>query len=151
MKKKKQQNNKPRTDDALTRKQKRKEERINKKKRRAINPESRKHKIQEDDEEVAPQLIEIKEPDKKKKKTKKVSSKKNVKVDDPYAGLDPGTVAAMKRDDEEIAELEAKLGIGGNKKDKEKLNKEYAKLEGYGNDFGHFLDDLDGLVGRIND
>ncbi len=151
VKKKKQQNNKPRTDDALTRKQKRKEERINKKKRRAINPESRKHKIQEDDEEVAPQLIEIKEPDKKKKKTKKVSSKKNVKVDDPYAGLDPGTVAAMKRDDEEIAELEAKLGIGGNKKDKEKLNKEYAKLEGYGNDFGHFLDDLDGLVGRIND
>jgi len=69
--------------------------------------------------------------------------------DDPYAGLDPDAVAAIQRDDAEIAGLEAKLGIGKSEKDKDKLNREYAKLEGYGDDFGFFLDDLDGLAGRV--
>ena len=69
--------------------------------------------------------------------------------DDPYAGLDPDAVAAIQRDDAEIAGLEAKLGIGKSEKDKDKLNREYSKLEGYGDDFGFFLDDLDGLAGRV--
>ncbi|GAX24362.1 hypothetical protein FisN_4Lh486 [Fistulifera solaris] len=61
---------------------------------------------------------------------------------------DENVVAALRRDDEEIKELESKLGLKGSK-DKKKLNKEYAKEEGYGVDFGDFLDDLDNLVNRV--
>merc|ERR1712238_640259 len=57
------------------------------------------------------------------------------------------------RDDMEIADLEKKLGMTGTSKNKtkakEKLNKEYAKLEGYGDNFGDFLDDMDDLVNRV--
>jgi len=62
------------------------------------------------------------------------------------------TLEAIRRDDMEIAELEKKLGITGtSKKSKKKLklNEEYAKLEGYGDDFGDFLDDLDSMMTRL--
>ena len=70
---------------------------------------------------------------------------------DPYAHLDPAIAAAMRKDDEEIADLEKKLGLTGNAnaKDKSRLNKEYAKKECFGEDFGAFLDGLDNMVQRI--
>jgi nucleolar MIF4G domain-containing protein 1 len=64
-----------------------------------------------------------------------------------YAQLDPDVAAALRRDDEEIALLEANLGTG--KKDRSRLNREYAKLECYGDDFGDFLDELDTMVQSI--
>jgi len=60
----------------------------------------------------------------------------------------PDLAEAIQRDEAEITEMEKRLGIGG-KKSKEKLHKEYAKLEGFGDDFGDFLDDLDDLVDRV--
>jgi len=72
--------------------------------------------------------------------------KKNGK--DPYYNLDPSVAAAMRRDDEEIADLEKKLGLS-KRKEKDKLYKEYAKLEGFGDDFGQFLEDLDDMVVRL--
>ena len=77
---------------------------------------------------------------------------------DIYAHLPSEVAAAMKRDDDEIKALEAKLGLGGNnnnkakpKKDshKNRLNSEYSKEEAFGENFGSFLDDLDDMVGRI--
>jgi nucleolar MIF4G domain-containing protein 1 len=62
---------------------------------------------------------------------------------------------ALRRDDEEIAALERKLGLTNNKvagdanQQKNRLYKEYAKLECYGDDFGEFLEDLDGMVDRV--
>ena len=69
--------------------------------------------------------------------------------DDPYIGLDPMTASALRNDDAEIKFLESKLGLSGDSKAKMKLKKEYAKLEGFGDDFGDFLDDLDGIVGDV--
>ncbi len=64
--------------------------------------------------------------------------------------IDEGTAAAIRKDDEEIAFLEKNLGLHkGNSKDKKKLHREYAKLEGYGDDFGDFLDGLDGILQKI--
>lgn len=76
---------------------------------------------------------------------------------DIYAHLPSEVAAAMKRDDDEIKALEAKLGFGGNnnttkqKKDshKNRLNSEYSKEEAFGENFGSFLDDLDDMVERI--
>jgi nucleolar MIF4G domain-containing protein 1 len=61
----------------------------------------------------------------------------------PYQHLDPDIALALRRDDEEIAMLESKLNVS---KDRDRLKREYSNLEGYGNDFGDFLDDLDLVV-----
>jgi nucleolar MIF4G domain-containing protein 1 len=68
---------------------------------------------------------------------------------DPYSKLEPSIVAALRRDDEEIALLESKLMNKSSSKDKERLKREFAKQEGYGTDFGDFLDDLDTLVQHV--
>jgi len=87
------------------------------------------------------------------------SSKRVLRLSDEAA-------AALRRDDEEIEALEVKLGISNpyrNSKRKQqsshkdpqsnrnriKLHKEYAKLEGYGEDFGEFLDSLDHVMDAI--
>jgi nucleolar MIF4G domain-containing protein 1 len=83
-------------------------------------------------------------PSKRQKKGTSIPRNK-----DPYAHIkDPALAAAMRRDDEEIAQLEAKLGLSS-AKNRARLNEEYAKQEGYGDDFGDFLDDLDDMVRRI--
>mmetsp|Transcript_26630 Transcript_26630/g.30465 ORF Transcript_26630/g.30465 Transcript_26630/m.30465 type:complete len:820 (+) Transcript_26630:102-2561(+) len=78
----------------------------------------------------------------------KKSSKIISKSEGPYSNLDLEVAAELTKEDAEIADLEAKLGLGS-KKEKNRLHKEYAKLEGYGEDFGNFLDDLDAIVGRV--
>ncbi|KAL3788985.1 hypothetical protein HJC23_012690 [Cyclotella cryptica] len=67
-----------------------------------------------------------------------------------YYHLDDETAAALRRDDMEIEYLESNLGIhkGKGKGGNRELNKEYAKNEGYGDDFGDFLMGLDDLVER---
>eukprot|EP00551_Chaetoceros_affinis_P005634 CAMPEP_0203676362 /NCGR_PEP_ID=MMETSP0090-20130426/24288_1 /ASSEMBLY_ACC=CAM_ASM_001088 /TAXON_ID=426623 /ORGANISM="Chaetoceros affinis, Strain CCMP159" /LENGTH=839 /DNA_ID=CAMNT_0050542887 /DNA_START=111 /DNA_END=2632 /DNA_ORIENTATION=- len=105
-----------------------------------------------DKEELAPTsrtLQEGKEITKEKIRPEKVKRKKKNKSKDIYNVLDEETAAAVKRDDEEIAMLEKNLGLHKGSKDKKKLNKEYAKLEGYGDDFGDFLDGLDGILENI--
>jgi len=71
--------------------------------------------------------------------------------EDPYANLDEDTALALRNDDAEIAALEEKLlGQGNSKKLKKKLNKEFASaFQGYGEDFGDFLDGLDLLGDKI--
>ncbi|KAL9180389.1 hypothetical protein ACHAXT_008359 [Thalassiosira profunda] len=70
--------------------------------------------------------------------------------EDPYAGLDEETALAFRGDDAEIAQLEEKLGLSTSKKAKKKLRKEFAStFAGYGEDFGDFLEGLDGLGARV--
>ena len=127
------------------RKAKRKQERNAKKKRQRT-------KVVEEQLSAESLVDPLPEPSRKKKKTKKTkvskpnSKKQNTKGGHKYDHLDPDVAAALRNDDEEIAFLEASLGVS---KNKQKLNKEYAKLEGYGNDFGDFLTGLDGLVGNM--
>ncbi|KAL7545843.1 hypothetical protein ACHAWF_009192 [Thalassiosira exigua] len=69
---------------------------------------------------------------------------------DPYARLDDATALALRNDDAEIAGLERKLGMASSKKGKAKLDREFAKsFEGYGEDFGEFLDGLDRLGDEV--
>ena len=70
---------------------------------------------------------------------------------DPYAHLDPATARLLRQDDEEIRQLEEKLGLqqsdSSNKNSsKKRLHREYATLECYGDDFGEFLDELDQII-----
>lgn len=71
--------------------------------------------------------------------------------EDPYANLDEDTALAFRSDDAEIAALEEKLGLSSSsKKARKKLNKEFASaFQGYGEDFGDFLDDLDRMGDKI--
>jgi len=87
---------------------------------------------------------------KKKEEKKSKQKKKDKGKNDVYDILDENTKAALRNDDEEIAMLEKNLGLRkGGGKDRKKLNKEYAKLEGYGDDFGDFLDGLDGILDNL--
>ena len=77
----------------------------------------------------------------------------NNKLSKYYDNLDEETAIALHADDVEISYLESNLGINNKKKSskkstKELLNREYSKNEGFGNDFGDFLMDLDNLVDR---
>lgn len=83
----------------------------------------------------------------KPKKKKKKESKRHLENSE-LTVENPALAEALRRDDEEIDALEKKLGLS-KRKEKDKLYKEYSKLEGYGDDFGDFLDDLDGLMARI--
>lgn len=67
-----------------------------------------------------------------------------------YDNLDDETAAALRRDDMEIEYLESSLGVRKrSKKGNRELNREYAKNEGFGDDFGDFLMGLDNLVERV--
>lgn len=77
----------------------------------------------------------------------------NNKLSKYYNNLDDETAISIHADDVEISYLESNLGINNKKKsskksNKELLNREYSKNEGFGNDFGDFLMDLDNLVDR---
>lgn len=85
---------------------------------------------------------------KKKDKKKKKKSKSKSASSDPYAHMDDETAAALRAEDAEIAALEDKLGIKAGKKDRKKLNKEYAS-EGYDESFGDWLYGLDDMAGRL--
>jgi len=85
----------------------------------------------------------------KKKKKKHVMMEEDHDDDGvPYNNVDSNMTDAIRRDNEEIADLEKKLGLS-KRNEKEKLYKEYSKLEGFGDDFGGFLDDLDNMMVRL--
>jgi nucleolar MIF4G domain-containing protein 1 len=128
---------------AQTRKDQRKQERKKRKQHHGRQNQVPAVEEEHEDPEPVPKLKKIKKED--SKKSKETKDKKN----DPYGDVDPDLAAAMLRDDEEIEDLAMKLGVKKNKKGKDKLNKEYARLEGYGDDFGDFLEDLDHMVRRV--
>lgn len=134
---------------AGSRKARRKEERKAKKRRLPTEPDL---EDQVDTIEAAHKKKKSKQPKRKHSKNLREAQHQHEGVaeappqpSDPYSTLDPEVAAALRNDDAEIAELEAKLGLSGSK-DKRRLNKEYARLEGYGDDFGDFLDDLDDIM-----
>ena len=97
----------------------------------------------------APSKPSKKEKPKKKKKSKLQESDSGNNYSSTLYETDPDLAEAIQRDEAEIAELEKRLGLSGGKKAKDKLHKEYSKLEGFGDDFGDFLDDLDALDHRL--
>lgn len=105
----------------------------------------------EEDEVVENSAEKKKDKSSKKDKKKKKSKSKEAassSSSDPYAHMDDETAAALRAEDAEIAALEDKLGIKTGKKDRKKLNKEYAS-EGYDDSFGDWLYGLDDMVGRL--
>jgi len=145
---------------AASRKDRRRQERSNKKRKHNNNPQDI-HPIEVKPEKSLLKQYErikassasssSKKSDKKKdKKSKPSQNSGNEKSnDDPYANLPADVAEAMRRDDEEIAALEAKMGLNGSTKEKNRLYKEYAKEECYGDDFGDFLDSVDSMVMRV--
>ena len=107
-----------------------------------------------EEDEVVEKLAE-KKKDKSSKKDKKKNKKSKSKEaasysssSDPYSHMDDETAAALRAEDAEIAALEDKLGIKTGKKERKKLNKEYAS-EGYDESFGDWLYGLHDMVGRL--
>ena len=140
------------------RRARRKEERQAKKKRPRITSTSQYENqfVQKQERQTSLQKLEEKAKGSKKKKVNLLHEKNEIKKrakkkekQDLFDYLDEETAAAIKKDDEEIAFLEKNLGLAKSAKDKKKLHKEYAKLEGYGDDFGDFLDGLDGMLDKI--
>eukprot|EP00980_Cylindrotheca_fusiformis_P008760 scaffold1869_cov122-Cylindrotheca_fusiformis.AAC.22 len=119
------------------RKELRKRKRKHGKQELAMEPEEKK------EEEIPVQKGEVVSRTRKEPTDRKLSSNST------FSSMDPGLAAAIRRDEEEIAELELKLGLSRSGRGKDKLNKEFARLEGYGDDFGNFLEELDGLADRI--
>ena len=140
------------------RKTKRKEERKAKKRKHGnINAHNANETTHSISSNADPALMHLKKIHKREKddqhqtlsKPKTNNSRmKSIKKDD-YDVFDPDIAASMRADDEEIAQLEKNLGLVKGSKEKKKLNKEYAKLEGYGDDFGDFLDTLDDMLYNI--
>lgn len=139
-----------------TRKERRKEERVARKSRKGPLP------LPSDGETTGrPESNSVSQPSSFQSKRKEDEPKKACATrlrgskpkpksntdSDHYAHLSTDVAAALRRDDAEIAALEEKLLMGG--KDKKRLKREYAQLEGYGDDFVDFLDDLDSLSQRL--
>ena len=141
------------------RKARRKEERKSKKKKQRLESSDGKQGFSEwadfhqqetqEEKNISKKPVSEKKKSKKASKSSKSEQKKSKSKGDVYSMLDEETAAALRKDDEEIAMLERNLGIHKSAKDKKKLNKEYSKLEGYGDDFGDFLDGLDTMLDKI--
>lgn len=152
---------------ASERKSKRKEKRQSKKKRLSTALRNDYYDQEEQERQEKKKKLKLDEQEDQlkksnKKKQKKKEKKKYTDKNDPYANLDEATANLLRAEDDEIADLERKLGISssssgiqyqsdnGKKDGKSKIKKEYAKLEAFGDDFGDFLfDDLDGIVDNI--
>jgi len=103
----------------------------------------------EEDEIAEKAATKKKDKSSKKDKKKKSNSKDAASASfDPYSHMDDETAAALRAEDAEIAALEDRLGIKTGKKERKKLNKEYAS-EGYDESFGDWLYGLDDMVGRL--
>ena len=140
----------------ITLSQTRKERRKLERKKRKRQGAAQNHHNEDNHENAAPPTKQLSDEDeapspkvRKSKKSKKSKSARS-KSDGPYAHLDPEIAESIQRDDAEIEALASKLGLGKGKSSKDKLNKEYSRLEGYGDDFGEFLDDLDDMVHRVS-
>lgn len=138
---------------SLSRKDRRKEERLAKKSRRNQRNHLSSNKYEFEPTTAPPRINsnlsqEPKSILKKKTKSIKIESKQSNIEEDPYGHLDPATAAAMRADDAEIAMLEEKLALSSKSKKggKEKLYREYSKLEGLGDEFGDFMEDLDRIA-----
>jgi len=138
----------------LSRKDRRKEERLAKKSRRNKRNHLSSNKYEFEPTTAPPRLNsnlsqEPKSILKKKTKSNRTDAKQSNIEEEPYGHLDPATSAAMRADDAEIAMLEEKLALSSKsskKGGKEKLYREYSKLEGLGDEFGEFMEDLDRIA-----
>ncbi len=138
------------------RKARRKEERKAKKKKANIISSKETEKVVEEQSRIKntkdSKKVSLKQKQKiiaDKKKKSVIDRPKKKQKKDLFDFLDEETAVAIRKDDAEIAFLEKNLGLAKGAKDKKKLHKEYAKLEGYGDDFGDFLDGLDDMLEKI--